>query len=305
MLARTKRDSGTAAIMLLPSLIVLGTFVLYPLVRVIMLGRQRCPSGRDSCFTTNWGQYVDAFRSYEFQHSLKITVLFALLTVPAGLVLGVGLAVLADKALRGMSFFRTVFSSTIATSVAVASLMWLFLLNPSVGVLTRTWRIAEWFPILSDPGLLQNRRTALVAVSLSSIWASLGFTFIVVTAGLQGVPRDLYESAYVDGAGGFRRFWEVTLPMLRPTLLFATVVLTTRAFQAYGEFDLLTDGGPILGPGKGATTTLTYLIYGQASTVGKDEGLQSSVAVLLFLILLVVSALQFRGFAGKKAADAR
>ena len=79
---------------------------------------------------------------------------------------------------------------------------------------------------------------------MSSIWANLGFTFIVVTAGLQSIPRELYESAYVDGAGGWTRFTNVTLPMLSPTLLFLSVVLVSRAFQAYGEIDLLTDGGP-------------------------------------------------------------
>ena len=76
------------------------------------------------------------------------------------------------------------------------------------------------------------------------MWANLGFTFILVTAGLQGIPRDLHEAAVVDGCGGIRRFWSVTLPLLGPTLLFVVIVLTTRAFQAYGEIDLLTRGGP-------------------------------------------------------------
>jgi ABC-type sugar transport system permease subunit len=129
-------------------------------------------------------------------------------------------------------------------------------------------------------------------VALSSIWASLGFTFIVITAGLQSVPKDLYESAYVDGAGGVRRFTNVTLPMLAPSILFVTVVLTTRALQTYGEVALLTAGGPE--PDK-STTTIPFLIYGRNSIIHNDLGLKSAAAVLLFLISLVFAVVQFRG----------
>ncbi len=172
-----------------------------------------------------------------------MTVKFALLTVPTGLVLGLGLAVVADRHLRGIGIFRTIFSSTVATCVAVASLMWFFLLQPDIGCALRIGWFSDMFPVMT-PGLLNDSGTALPAVAVSCIWANLGFTFIVVTAGLQSVPRELYESAFVDGAGGWRRFTNVTVPMIAPTLLFATVVLTSRAFQAYGEFDLLTGGGP-------------------------------------------------------------
>jgi ABC-type sugar transport system permease subunit len=162
--------------------------------------------------------------------------------------------------------------------------MWFFLLNPSVGVL------ADWIGgTAKNPGLLNDQDTALWAVAISSIWANLGFTFIVVTAGLQSIPADLYESAYVDGANGWTRFTNVTVPMLLPTLLFAMVVLTSRAFQAYGEFDLLTGGGPA-----GSTTSLTYLIYGTNSIIKANSGLQAAVAVLLFVVLLLASLVQVR-----------
>lgn len=280
-----RRESGLAALLLAPSLVVLGVFVLYPLGRAVMLGRQRCDPSGTRCRTNGWHQYVDVFRSREFQQAFGVTVRFAMMTVPIGLALGVGLAVLVDKQLRGMAVFRTIFSSTVATSVAVASLMWFFLLEPSVGLL------ADWIGgTAKNPGLLRSEDTALWAVAVSSIWANLGFTFIVVTAGLQSIPADLYESAHADGAGGWTRFTNITLPMLGPTLLFASVVLTGRALQSYGEFDLLTGGGP-----NGSTTSLTYLIYGTNSVIKADRGLQSAVAVLLFVVLLVVSLLQIRG----------
>ena len=239
-----------------------------------------------------WDQYVDVARSPEFQDAIWVTVKFALITVPLGIALGIGLAVLADKYLRGIGVFRAIFSSTIATSVAVASLMWLFLLEPSVGVLSNVSWISDLFPVVKSPGLLRDPDTALASVALSSVWASLGFTFILITAGLQGIPRDLHEAAVVDGAGGIRRFWSITLPLLAPTLLFVVIVLSTRAFQAYGEIDLLTDGGP---RPENPTTTLSYLTYGGSSIINNNVGLQASVAVLLFLVLLILSVLQLIG----------
>jgi sn-glycerol 3-phosphate transport system permease protein len=278
--------------MLAPSVVILAVFVLYPLGRAIWLGQQRCDNFGENCTSQGFGQYVDLFRSTEFQNSLWVTVQFALITVPLGLALGVGLAVLADKYLRGIGVFRTIFSSTVATSVAVASLMWLFLLQPSIGVLANVSWFNALVPSVKDPGWLQDPGTALWAVAMSSVWAGLGFTFILVTAGLQGIPQEYYEAAAVDGAGGSRRFRSITLPLLGPTLLFVVIVLSTRAFQTYGEIDLLTNGGP---QPEAATTTLTYFVYGSSSPIRGDVGLQATAAVLLFLLLLVLSLLQLRG----------
>ena len=292
MKKRRRTDSLLALVMLGPSAVILGVFVIYPLVQAVFLGTKSCDATGQRCVTNGFDQYIDTANSAEFRHALWVTVKFALLTVPLGLVLGVGLAVMADKFIRGIGFFRTVFSSTVATSVAVASLMWLFLLQPQRGVLANTGWIIDLFPVVKNPGLLRDPDTALFSVAMSSVWASLGFTFIVVTAGLQSIPKELQESAYVDGAGSFRRFTNVTLPLLAPTLLFVGVVLTSRAFQAYGEIDLLTDGGP---SPQNSTTTVTYLIYGGTSVIRNDAGRQSTVAVLLFLVLILLSAVQLRG----------
>jgi sn-glycerol 3-phosphate transport system permease protein len=288
---RRWRDLPAALLMLAPSMAILGTFVLYPLVRAVWLGHQRCDATGANCRSNGWDQYVDAFRSTEFQNALWVTVKFAVFTVPLGLALGVGLAVLAHKTLRGIGVFRAVFSSTVATSVAVASLMWLFLLQPEVGSLANVGWLNDLIPVLKSPGLLRDPDTALWSVAMSSVWASLGFTFILVTAGLQGIPDDVHEAAAIDGATGTRRFWSITMPLLGPTLLFVVIVLTTRAFQAYGEVDLLTDGGPR--PGE-VTTTLTYLTYGKESIIAGNDGLRATTAVLLFGVLLVLSMIQLR-----------
>ena len=292
----TWKDLWLAIAMLAPSAVILGVFIVYPLGRAVVLGQQRCNSFGTQCESNGFDQYVDLFLSTEFQGALEATAVLALITVPLGLILGVGLAVLADKHLRGVGFFRTAFSSTIATSVAVASLMWLFLLQPSVGALANIDWFNSIFPTVKDPGLLQDPRTALPAVAMSSVWAGLGFTFILVTASLQSVPRELHEAAAVDGASGTVRFWKITVPLLAPTLLFVVLVLTTRAFQTFGEIDLLTNGGP---RPDNSTTTITYFVYGESSVIASDPGLQAGGAVLLFVILLLLSALQLRGLGRK------
>jgi sn-glycerol 3-phosphate transport system permease protein len=278
------RDSLLALGLLAPSLVIFGLFVFYPLVRAGWLGLHQNDFFGGNRQYIGISQYSDVLSSDGFRDSLFTTLTFALLTVPTGLVLGLGLAVLADKKLRGVGFYRTMFASTVATSVAVASLMFLVLFNPSIGVLTQMLP----FDVLKNPGLLNDPDTALLAVAITTVWQNLGFTFIVISAGLQSIPADLREAALIDGAKSWRAFTNVTLPLLSPTLMFAAVVLTIGAFQTYGQIDLLTEGGP-----GDSTRVLVYSIYGTTSPITNNEGVQSATAFLLFLIVLVLSIVQF------------
>ena len=129
---RRLRDVPWAVLMLLPSVGLIAVWTIYPLVKAIQTGHSRCDITGRKCTDYGWGRYWDVFMSTEFQHALGVSLKLMALTVPTGLVLGVGLAVLADKQLKGIGFFRTVFSSTVATSVAVASLVWFVLLQPQI-----------------------------------------------------------------------------------------------------------------------------------------------------------------------------
>ncbi|MGY6500959.1 MAG: carbohydrate ABC transporter permease [Acidimicrobiales bacterium] len=278
---RSRRDWPLALVMLAPSLAVFGLFIFYPLVRTVWLGLYDVNVFGDARWV-GISQYSDVLTSSDFRSSLLATVAFTFLTVPLGLAAGLALAVLAHQRLRGISVFRTLFSSTIATSVAVASLMWLTLLNPSVGIVNQLLRALGQDPI----NFLQHPTWALPSVALATVWLHLGFTFIVISAGLQSVPDELLESAVVDGAGPWMRFREVTLPMLSPTLLFALVVLTINAFQSFGQIDLLTQGGPL-----GRTNVLVYSIFRQVPT---NPGVASVQAIALFGIVLTLTLIQFR-----------
>ncbi len=273
-----------AAGLLAPSAIVLGIFVIYPFLRTIWLGfYQTDPFGGNRRFVGG-AQYVDTVTSSEFGNSLWVTVTFTLLTVPTGLILGLLLAVLAHQRLRGIMIYRTIFSSTVATSVAVASLMFLAILSPSVGVINQVIRWLGGQPIY----FLQSTTWALVALAAVTVWQNLGIIFIVTSAGLQSLPEDLYESARLDGAGPVRRFFSITIPLLSPTLLFGFVVLTITSFQTFGQVDLLTQGGPLR-----STNLIVYSIFDTAFR-SFDQGRAAAQAVVLFVILALLSYIQFQ-----------
>jgi ABC-type sugar transport system permease subunit len=275
---------GFALIFLLPSLVIFSAFVFYPLVKAAYLGfYETDPFGNQGDFV-GLEQYHTVLGSDSFRHSLWITFLFALYTVPPGILLGLALALLANQKLPGISIFRVVFSSTVATSVAVASLMWLTLLNPSVGLL-------NYFLIeTGQPRIdwLNDLDWALPAVSATTVWLNLGLAFIVILAGLQAIPEELYESARVEGASDWSLFWHVTLPMLSPTLFFVSVVGTILAFQSFGQIHILTRGGPV-----DATTVIVYSIW-QDAFQRFDYGVASVQAVALFLLVLGLTVVQLR-----------
>jgi sn-glycerol 3-phosphate transport system permease protein len=281
---RRRRDWPWAVVFLAPAFVAFAMWIFYPLGRTIWLGTQRSDPFGIRTEYVGLDQYREVLRSSDFHNSLKVTFAFVLLSVPIALVLGVALAVLANTQLRGMRFFRTVFSSTVASSVAVSALLWFVLLQPSIGVVNQFMRSIGREPV----DLLNDPDRALFAVSATSVWQNLGIVFVTVIAGLQAVPAELHEAARVDGHGAWSRFRHVTIPMISPTLLFTTVVLTIRAFQTFGEIDLLTQGGP-----NDRTNVLTYALY---TTVFKDHdpGVGAAFAVVLFVIILLLTLLQFR-----------
>jgi len=283
-------EATTGYAFLAPSLIIFGAFIFYPLIKSIYLGFYVAnPFGNGQVYVGT-DQYRRVLGSAQFHNALVTTGLFAFYTVVGGVVLGLLLALLANARLRGMLIFRTLFSSTIATSVAVASLMWILLFNPSIGILNYLLSLLHVAPI----NWLTSPHWALFSVSMATVWLLLGFNIIVVLAGLQAIPDELYESARVDGARPLRQFFSITLPMLSPTLFFVIVISTIRAFESFGQIDLLTQGGP-----NNATFTLVYAIYRNAFFNFGATGIASAQAVVLFFVILLFTAIQF-GVAERK-----
>ena len=211
---------------------------------------------------------------------MRISSTVVLYTVPLGIVLGILMAVAANRRLKGIRIFQTIFSSTVASSVAVSAVVFLTLINPNIGF----FRNVSWLNIGdAGSGVL---RPALFAVSLSLVWQNLGLTFIIVLAGLQAIPEELNEAATLDGYGPVRRFFRITMPMLSPTLLFVVVVLTIRALQTYAQVQVLTGGGPA-----GQTETLLFKITRLVEPIDFAKG--ASMSLGLFVISLIVASAQF------------
>ncbi len=282
MRRRAIREAALAYAMVLPAFAVFAVFVFYPLAKTVDLGMYRVPPfpGLPSKFV-GLSQYASVLSHSQFLAPLWNSTLFVLFTVPTGIVLGLAMAVVAQRELVGIRVFRTIFSSTIATSVAVASVIFFTLLDPTTGL------FAYWIGQRAGTGLLGNSTWALPAVAVVSIWQNLGFSFILMSAALASVPDDLLEAAAVDGASGTRRFFRVTVPLISPTLFFAAIIGVISGFQTFGQIDLLTAGGP-----NGHTNVLLYQIY-TVFYQNADTGTASVMAVALFVILVLLTLVQF------------
>ena len=279
---RRAREATLGYLLILPAVAAFGLFVFYPLVKTAYLGFFLAPPFPNlPAHYVGFHQYGQVLGSSDFRDSLGRTVLFVLFTVPLGIILGLALANLAQKKLPGIRVFRTIYSSTIATSVAVASVVFFTLLNPEVGLLNYA------FGQEGGNGFLANPHWALPAVAVVTIWQNIGFTFILMSAGLQSLPEDVLEASKVDGASGWVRFGRITLPLLSPILFFAAVVGVISGFQAFGQIDLLTQGGP-----NNATQVLIYDLYRQAF-VYNNPGYAAVLSIALFVILMLLTFLQF------------
>jgi sn-glycerol 3-phosphate transport system permease protein len=272
-----------AMLFLSPSLLIFVLFVFIPLIKTIDL----------STFLTNaigrpvertWLEnYQRIFSEPDLLNSLQVSLKFALMVVPALMVVSLFLAILANVEVRGISIFRVIFSSTIAVSGAVASLIFLFLYNPVNGVFNY---LLDLVGLPRVPWLV-SEYTALFAVSIVTIWLNLGFNTILYLAALQGIPQELYESATIDGAGFWSSFRHITIPMISPTIFFLVVVSTINTLQTFTQINVMTRGGPLE-----STNVVVELIY-RAFYFNGQYGIAAALSVVLFLVMLVLTIIQF------------
>src|SRR6266511_3393898 len=282
--ARDLRSLAVGLAYLAPALFIFVVFVFIPLGRTFYLSFYNTRSTGVISTFNGIDHYIDLVTSVTFRSSLLATGLFALYTVPLGIALGLILAVVLNQRLRAISVFRTMMSSTIAISAAVGALIWLLLFNPSLGLLNFVLSRVG----VHGPDWLIQPTTAIVAVSITTIWLTLGTNIIVLLSGLQGVPEEIYEAARLDGARGFGMFSRITVPMVSPSLFFLLVVDTVAVLQAFTQIHLLTRGGPV-----DATRALVYSIYLDAFQ-NFQFGYASAQAVVLFVLVLTLTVIQFQ-----------
>ena len=283
---RARREAALAYVMLAPSVVLFAIFVFFPFGKNFQLPfyRQSTASGFGTfggkTRWVGWTQWKEVLSSVDFRHSLWVTVKFVVMTVPLGIGLGLLLAVLAHQRLRGITIFRTIFSSTVASSAAVAATVFFSLIGTESGL----WKLR-----INGHSLLEDPTWALPALALVAVWQSLGLSFIVMSSGLQAIPDDLLEAARVDGAGSVRTFWKVTLPLLSPTIYFAGVVGLISSFKTFTEIDLLTPDG-----GTAKSTDVLAFHIKQEAFDNSHPGRAAVFATGLFVVVLLLTLVQTR-----------
>lgn len=228
------------------------------------------------------GNYQQLVHDPLFWQSLKVTTIYAVVSVPLGLAFALFLAVLLNQRVRGLSVFRTIlYLPSVVSGVAVSVVfMWVF--NPSFGIVNS---ILGYFGI-KGPGWIESPAWALPAMILMSLW-SVGGAMIIFLAGLQNVPPELHEAAQMDGAGMARRFFRITIPLLTPTILFNLILSIINQFQIFTQAYVMTNGGPL-------NATLFYVFYlWQNAFQYLNMGYAAAMAWILFLIVLVVTVAVF------------
>lgn len=228
--------------------------------------------------------YRALFSDPAYYNTMVVTFVFSAAVSALSLSIALLLAVMADKPLRGATAYRTLLIWPYAVAPAVAGVLWIFMFQPSLGMLARGLRTLglDWNPLLDG-------RHALILVIMAAAWKQISYNFLFFLAGLQAIPKSLIEAAAIDGARPVRRFWTIVFPLLSPTTFFLLVVNIVYAFfDTFGIIDAMTGGGP-----SKATETLVYKVY-QDGRLGGDLGGSAAQSVILMAIVIALTAVQFR-----------
>lgn len=269
-----------------PNFIGFAVFTLGPIAFAFALAFMHWDGSNPIVFA-GLDNFARLFTDRIFGIALWNTILYSALSVPLTIVCALALAILLNQKLPGRSFFRAaMFFPYVASLVAVA-VVWNMLFNPEMGPINMLLYYAGVDP-KDLPRWAADKDWAMITVVLFGVWKSMGYYMVIYLAGLQGINQDLYEAASIDGAGGWQKFWYITVPQLGPTTFFVTVMLTIQSFKVFDQIYLLTQGGPGT-----STLVLVYHIYNEAF-VSWDLGYSSTIAFVLFLIVLAVTLLQFR-----------
>lgn len=263
----------------LPSLIIAFVFSIYPLIKTIVYAFSFTDEKGKIVEGAGLENFYELFTDPSFYYSLLATLKFAVITVFFSIVISLFLAILCNEKIKGIGFFRTIFSSSLGVSISAAASIVLFMFHPSLGVVNEIIKFFGGIPL----NWLTDSKYALVTVAISTIWMNIGFGFLVLTAGLQNISSDIDESCAIDGAGYFDKLFKITLPLLSPSIFYLIITTTLKAFQSFGQVDILTGGGP-----NNATNFLVYSIYKTAFSSYRFDYASVQGVILLSIIILIM-----------------
>lgn len=278
-----KRDERVAAyIFVAPAVILLIAFLVVPMIYTVYFSGFKYQIMRpDAMKFIGLENYQKLFSDKNFWLALKNTVYFTVIVVPCQCVLALALALLVSKKFRGVAVFRTMYFAPQLTSMVVISVLWsvLYNANPNTGLINSILVSLGMSPIK----FLSDANTAMNSIIFMSAWQGAGYQMMIFLAGLQGIPRDQYEAASVDGATKFKQFLYITLPGLKGTIKYVIMITMIQAMKLFTQPYIMTQGGP-----KNSTKTLVYYIYTQGFQKG-NFGYACSIAAVFFVIVVCMS----------------
>lgn len=274
---------------LAPALLVLGIFFLLPVVAALGLSLTdydlyALADIRHLRFVA-LNNYWDLLHQHKFWSALGHTFYFVLVGVPLSVMVSLGAALLLNSPLvRFKTVFRTALFAPVVTTVVAVAVVWRYIFNTKYGLLNYVLGEVGIHPI----DWLGNPHWAMPSIIVFAVWKNFGYNMIIFLAGLQAIPKDLYEAARIDGASALQQFRHITLPMLGPTLLMVGILTVSGYFQLFAEPYVMTEGGPLQ-----STTSVLYLMYNEGFKWW-NFGAASAVAFLLFVIMFAVTAVMLR-----------
>ena len=283
-LSFAQRRKITGILFVLPTVLFVAIFFIIPLIMTFVMSFYDWPLFGERAFV-GIENYIDLTKDRQFLKSVDFTARYTLLITPPIFILGFVLASLVRRNIRGIGIFRTIFFMPVVIGLGVSSLLWVWLLNDQVGIVNK---------MMLDLGLVEKPQlfmakpdTAMLVVVISVVWKTVGFTMILLLAGLQGIPDELYESAEVDGAGYFQKLRFITLPLMRRTIALALILSVIGSVLSFDQFYIMTDGGP-----RNSTISVVYWIFNNSFTYFK-MGYGAAMSIVLLIALVLLSAVQF------------
>jgi len=271
---------------ILPNLIGYFIFIFIPVCFSFLLSVMEWDGSQTPMKYVGVKNFARLFHDSTFKISLSNTFFYAIFTVPITVALALLIAVLLNQKIKGIVIFRTAFFFPYIASLVAVGAVWNMLFQPDFGPINE---FLKFIGISNPPRWIASTKWAMPAVIIVSIWKYMGYYMIVYLAALQGISKELYEAASLDGANGIRKLRYITIPLLTPTTFFVVIMLTVQCFKVFDLIYVMTQGGP----GR-STNVLVNHIYNTAFTDFKF-GYASASAIVLFIIVLIVTLIQFRG----------
>ncbi|MEY8763257.1 MULTISPECIES: carbohydrate ABC transporter permease [Clostridium] len=265
---------------IIPCIIIFLGFTYFPFFKTIYLSLFNTNAQGEPSSFAGLSNYVDLFKDPSFINSVVVTFKYVVVTTIPAILIGLVLALLCNNRLKFKGIFSTMYALPMAVSSASAAIIWMLLFNPSIGLVN--------FILKKNIGWLTSPFWGFIAVSIVGIWLNACINFIFIISGLQNIPKELVESASIDGANYFQKLKNVILPCLSPTLFFVLIINIINGFQTFGQINIMTLGGPAE-----ATNVIVYSIYRNAF-FNSRFGAASAESIILFLLMFFITLLQFR-----------